>query len=987
MTIVPLLQIAFHVVQNAALLTLGVLGYCKVRQWARDRANGVVEMLLYGAAFGLLGIVSMWAPVDAAAGVHLDLRNTVVATATLFGGIDVGVISLVIVVAYRVALGGAGIAAGIASLVITFAVAFTDVSLRRRSGRSVDHRHLLAVGIAVALGEIAVIGLFPPSLAADLALRTVVLEWLACTPLTILLLGAVILHFERNQLLTRALEQRERQLRAIMDNSPFAIFLKDRARRYRLINRTYVDWFGHTPEMVYGKTTAEVDTPTIAAGADASDEEVLERGGLTFLERPVEVGKPGLTHVQITKFPIRDQQGIIVGLAGFITDISERRRLDERLQAREAELRAIFDNAPFGIFLKDRAGRFQLVNRTYAEWFGYGTEAVQGRTARDIFPPAAMEQIDASDRAALERGEVARYETAPRTTTNPAIKYLQVTKFPVRDGEGGIIGAAGFLVDVTERKAADEALRQSEIRFRALIEQSNGVVAVIRPDGTMIHRYPVGEGVLGRALEEALGQSIFSIVHPEDVQSIEETLRRVGETPGGQASGRSRALHRDGSWRHLSWTARNAGAVPGLEGIIINAHDITETHRLQEQLHQSQKMEAVGQLAGGIAHDFNNLLGAILGFARFLMEDLPRGSVQHGFAERIVMASERARDLVQQILAFSRQTPIERQPTDLVRIAQEMRDLLRASLPSSTRLEVTAEPEPLIAEVNAMQISQVLLNLCLNANDALHGEPGRVAVEILRASPAEVAAIAALPNGEEGRLADRFLIGSLRIGEAYARITVTDDGSGISPDVLHRIFDPFFTTKARGRGTGLGLAVVHGLVLAYGGACIVGSRPGSGSAFSVYLPLAAPGRLPTSAPPAVPSLRGRERILVVDDEPDIRDVLTIGLERLGYEVVGLDDPEEALAVISEHPAIWDVVISDQVMPAMKGLTLFSRLKAIRPDLHFILCTGFSDGATEKHALELGVDGFFLKPVAIEELASAIRRLVGDAPRGAMRDRA
>ncbi len=202
----------------------------------------------------------------------------------------------------------------------------------------------------------------------------------------------------------------------------------------------------------------------------------------------------------------------------------------------------------------------------------------------------------------------------------------------------------------------------------------------------------------------------------------------------------------------------------------------------------------------------------------------------------------------------------------------------------------------------------------------------------------------------------------------------------MSAEVLQHIFDPFFTTKERGRGTGLGLAVVHGIVLGYEGACVVASRPGEGSVFSVYLPLATAGRLPAAPTAAPASLRGRERVLVIDDDADVRDVLTIGLDRLGYEVVALDDPREALSAVAEHPTAWDVVISDQVMPHMKGLTLLARLRAIRPALRLILCTGFSDGATEEAALAAGVDAFFLKPTTPDDLAAAIRRLI-DAPAG------
>jgi signal transduction histidine kinase/CheY-like chemotaxis protein len=400
---------------------------------------------------------------------------------------------------------------------------------------------------------------------------------------------------------------------------------------------------------------------------------------------------------------------------------------------------------------------------------------------------------------------------------------------------------------------------------------------------------------------------------------------------------------------------------------------------LERQLEQAQKMEAVGRLAGGIAHDFNNLLGTIHGFAGFLVQDLPKGTPQHGFAERIRMIGERGKDMVRQILAFARSTTVERAPRDLARIVTDTQALLRASLPSSVRLEVEigSAANELIAEVNVGQVSQVLLNLCLNARDALPGETGRISIVLSRVDPgaADYAAFragAAVPR-------DGWICGgALDDARSYARITAADSGSCIDPAELKRIFDPFFTTKTRARGTGLGLSVVHGIILDYQGAYTVASRLGTGTTFTIYLPLAQHGVNPAAAAAPPVDVRGRERILVVDDDIDVTDMLTTGLDRLGYEVVALNDPAEALAVFGGDPSAWDVVISDEVMPSMKGLTLLSRFKAVRPSLRFILCTGFSDGDTEKAALEAGVDAYFLKPVSPEQLAACIRRLAAAA---------
>jgi len=781
----------------------------------------------------------------------------------------------------------------------------------------------------------------------------------------------VLQDITERKLADEALKQKEAELRAIMDNAPFAIFLKDREARYRLINRTYTDWSGERLEDLYGRMSAEVYSDKRSKASEATDHQVLQSGQIAVAEWKTEKARPGVDYVRMTKFPIRDAGGGVVGLAGFIADITAQKKAEEQLQAREAELRAIMDNAPFAIFLKDREGLYRFINRTYTDWFGDRSENLIGRRAADVYPGEHVREWEASDREVMRTGHVVQDERRV-LKAKPGIEYTLNTKFPIRDEEGATIGFAGIVSDITDRKRAEEALRQSEARFRALIEHSNDMVDVVDADGRITYRSPANAEVLGYTDQEVVGRSITERVHPDDAAAMISALTSLTEGSKLRATGRSRLRHRSGAWRTIAWSGRDARHVPGIDGIIVNSRDVTEAQLLEEQLQESQKMDAIGQLAGGVAHDFNNILGAILGFGGFLLQDLPPDGSEHGFAERIVTAAERGKELVQQILAFSRRSPLERKPSDLGSLVREARELLRASVPSATRLEMQVSEKPLIADVNAAQVTQILVNLCLNANDALEGEPGHITVTLSRVEPADVAI------ASEGLLAEapdfaRAVIGAVRPGDAYARIAVADTGVGMSSEVLKHIFAPFFTTKHRGRGTGLGLSVVHGIVMAYEGVLVVTSRPGAGSAFEVYLPLC--DARPAVSAPATPvsALRGRERVLIVDDEPMITDVLTTGLDRLGYETVAINNARELAEFFAEAPTSWDVVISDQVMPEMKGLALCKALKKIRPSLRFILCTGFSEGLTEEEARSAGADAFFLKPVLPEEIAAAIRR--------------
>jgi two-component system cell cycle sensor histidine kinase/response regulator CckA len=400
-------------------------------------------------------------------------------------------------------------------------------------------------------------------------------------------------------------------------------------------------------------------------------------------------------------------------------------------------------------------------------------------------------------------------------------------------------------------------------------------------------------------------------------------------------------------------------------------------------------MEAIGHLAGGIAHDFNNLLGAVTGFAGFLAEDLPEGSDQHQFATRILMACQQAKQLVGEILAFARAGHVERQSTDIGAVLRDSCKLLLATLPSSTRLHVDITDEKLLVLGNEAQLGQVAANLCINANDALAGEPGSISVALatVRRGDADYALVNDEATSAAVSSASHHVVaGRLDEDRDYARITVGDTAGGIVPALLPRIFEPFFTTKERGRGTGLGLAAVHGIVMSYEGAYRVESRPGSGTDFSIYLPLAGADRIAAVAMEIVPpDIRGRERILIVDDERDVVDMMSIGLERLGYEVASADNPADALEAFADDPTAWDLVVSDQTMPGMTGLSLIAELKSLRPDIEVILCTGFSDGTIERSARELGVD-CLLKPVEPHRLAARIRVLMDRRAKGAKREK-
>ena len=381
--------------------------------------------------------------------------------------------------------------------------------------------------------------------------------------------------------------------------------------------------------------------------------------------------------------------------------------------------------------------------------------------------------------------------------------------------------------------------------------------------------------------------------------------------------------------------------------------EMAERKEVEEQLRQAQKMEAIGTLAGGIAHDFNNILAGIIGFGEMALEDTPPETRTHRHLELILKSGIRGRDLVKQILAFSRKTEYERSPLSLSPLVAETIKLLKASLPATIRIKTNMRVKTDTVLANPTEIQQVVMNLCTNAAQSMRERGGEMSIAVTDAN--SVAPELGLPQGR------------------YVQLTVKDRGEGIDPGVRDRIFEPFFTTKKVGQGTGMGLSVVYGIVKGLRGAITVESKVGEGAVFRVFLPKLKGDTGPEPTVEQAPG--GKERILFIDDEEVLAQWGKAVLERLGYKATAMTESTKALKSFSRDPSRFDLVFTDQAMPDMTGLALAGKLLALRPDLPIILCTGHSEAVSPEIAKAAGIKGFLMKPLIKKEIAEAVRRVL------------
>ncbi len=635
--------------------------------------------------------------------------------------------------------------------------------------------------------------------------------------------------------------------------------------------------------------------------------------------------------------------------------IDQRKQAEKSLRESEERLALAIEGSGIGLWDWQVQTGAMKVNERWAEICGYllpELDPIDANTRTRLSHPDDMKRSN----LILEKhfaGETTFYECELRLKhrTGRWVWVLERGKVADWDKNANPVRMAGTLLDITERKLAEDTIRQSEERHRTILQTAMDGFCLMDLQGRLLEVNEAYCRMSGHSEEELLSMNISDLAADESESATEEIRKAVCH---GEHRFETKQRRKDGRVLDVEVSVKYRGMEGGRFTCFVR--DITERKQIEFHLQHAQRMEAIGTLAGGIAHDFNNILFPLVGFAEMLREELPAGSTVRKYVDEILRAALRARDLVKQILTFSRRGDQDIKFIRLQPIAEEAIKLLRSSIPTTIGIQQEIDPDCGVVAANPTQIHRVIMNLVTNAYHSMEDTGGRITVSIK-----EVQLESTQP-----------VFTDLKPGK-YALLSIYDMGTGIDPSIMSKVFDPYFTTKDKSKGTGLGLSVVQGVVKSCNGAIRIYSEQGKGTEVHVYLPIVHQQSEDEAANVDEIIQGDSEKILLVDDEEAIVMMEKQMLERLGYTVEAQTGSVAALESFKADPCAFDLILTDMTMPFMTGVQLAKAVKDIRPGIPVIICTGFSDRLNEEKSKELGIEGYATKPVRMRELAELVRK--------------
>ncbi len=745
------------------------------------------------------------------------------------------------------------------------------------------------------------------------------------------------------------------------------IMIIDRECRVSMVNDAFLAMHGDTRENVIGQSCFKMlhhqDMPCQLLDGECPYREVFESG------KSVKVTHHHFTHqnkkitVELAASPLRDKAGKVVRMIEVMRDVTTERRLEEENRQSLDFLASVLEGIGEGVVVMDKDYRILTANKGYLSQVGKTREEILGKYCYEVshhFDSHCMDNgHECPVKTVFETGNPARAMHTHYDNNNQEI-HVECHAYPIKDAAGNVIRAIETLNDVTDRIRLEQKLKESEEKYRDLYDNAPDGYYSLAGNGLIVEANRTFLQMLGYSRNEAIGKLCI-----EDLLSGDSVQTCQTKFPALKKAGYMRNLEltmvkKDGT---LLPVTMHATAVYDGEGKFVMSRsvirDITERkgideerRKLQEQLFQSQKLEALGTLAGGIAHDFNNLLASILGYASLAKTDLHPDNPVYQHVDIIETASLRASELTQQLLAFAKGGKYDAKPTDVNAIVREVVALLSRIIEKNITIVLAADSSLRYAVCDAGQIQQAIMNICLNGRDAMsRGGTLTVRTKNIHLEIKDVQFLLDVPPGE------------------YVRISVSDTGMGMDRETQERLFEPFFTTKEK--GTGLGLALAYGIIKKHGGFIQVFSEPGKGSTFEVNLPACMSEETCVKKKDIVGLRRGTETILVIDDEAMVKQLAKDVLKRYGYTVLTAASGAEAIDLFRQRSAEIDAVILDMVMPAMEGREVFRRLQEIKPGVKVIISSGYSHDRDADDLIEQGARSFVQKPFRIAELVKVV----------------
>jgi len=644
----------------------------------------------------------------------------------------------------------------------------------------------------------------------------------------------------------------------------------------------------------------------------------------------------------------------------------EHKRAEDALLEQKKQVRQFFDLAKVIFVVIDNRGIVRLINRKGAEILGYEEKEVIGKNWYDTFlPETVREEVKSVSKRILAGDlEPVEYYENPVLTKSGEERIIAWHNAEVRDDEGGITAHVSVGEDITDRKRAEEALRESEEKLRAISESALDAVILIDDQGKVAYWNPAAERIFGYTGEEILGKNVHEVLAPERFHGrFERGFRTFSKTGEGDAVGRIVELvarRRDGAEIPVE-LAVSPISMKGKYWASAIVRDITERKRLEERLNHAMKMEAIGRLAGGVAHDFNNNLVPIMGISHMLLEEFDPKHPFYEDIEEIREAGRRCAELTRQLLAFGRRQVLKVSMLDLNEVIRNMEKMLGRVIGENIYLETRLAPDLAGVKADKGQMEQVIVNMAVNARDAMpRGGKLTIATRNVRLDEDYTNSRVAVTPGR------------------YVMLAVSDTGTGMDEETMARIFEPFFTTKEKGKGTGLGMATAYGVVKQLGGDIRCYSEPGKGTTFEIYMPEVGEKveEEPQEAEEAASEpLRGCETILLVEDAPAVRKLTGRMLSEKGYKVLEAGSGEEAIELAERHPERIHLVITDVIMPGISGGELADKLTEKHPEIKVIYISGYMGDAIVHHGvLERGIN-FIQKPFTPDSLLGKVRRVL------------